>query len=174
MSRFLSTGADGDFTLLFRMLYPSLYRYFRHRQQPHRESEELAQNVMIAVHRHAADLSDLTLFHGWLYRIARNELLMARRYMHAQCRSAATAPLSETAAVSNPEAEFVYRGTLERLLQGVDETSREILHLRFVDELQYQDIAEALDLPLGTVKWRLYQAKLKLADYARRTQGDLE
>lgn len=174
MGRFLSTRADEEFTALFRLLYPALYRYFRHRQQQHRESEELAQNVMVAVHRHASELRDLALFHGWLYRIARNELLMARRYDHAQCRAAWTAPLNDATAVSNPEAGFVSRGTLDQLMKGVDETSREILHLRFVDELSYQDIAEALDLPLGTVKWRLYQAKLKLADQARRIQGDPE
>jgi RNA polymerase sigma-70 factor (ECF subfamily) len=171
MSRFLVTRGESEFTNLFALLYPSLYRYFRARQQPHREAEELAQNVMVAVHRHAAELRDLTLFHGWLYRIARNELLMVRRHAHAQCRFGTATAVDDEMAVFNPENELVYRGTLARLLRDIDETSREVLHLRFVDELSYQDIAEALGLPIGTVKWRLYQAKLKLAELARRSQG---
>jgi RNA polymerase sigma-70 factor, ECF subfamily len=171
MSRFIATRSDSDFSALFSMLYPSLYRYFCHRHQPHREAEELAQNVMIAIHRHAPELRDLTLFHGWVYRIARNELLMARRYAHAQRRSGTTTALKDATAVVNPENDFLHRSTLARLLQDVDETSREVLHLRVVDELSYQDIAEALDIPIGTVKWRLYQAKLKLARHARTRFG---
>jgi len=171
MSRFVESRSDADFAALFDLLYPALYRYFRHRQQPHREAEELAQNVMVAVHQHAAELRDAVLFHGWLYRIARNELLMARRFAHAQRRSGTTASLNDGAAVCNPEADFVYRSTLAQLLGDLDEMSREVLHLRFVDELSYTDIAEALALPIGTVKWRLYQARLRLAEQARKSNG---
>ena len=167
MSRFAATGSDADFRALFEMLYPAIYRYFRHRQQPHREAEELAQNVMVAVHRHAVSLRDPALFHGWLYRIARNELLMARRFAHAQRRAGATAALDDGTAVCNPEDEFIYRSTLLQLLRDMDEVSREVLHLRFVDELSYTDIAEALNLPIGTVKSRLYQARIRLAEKSR-------
>lgn len=171
MRRFAATRAETDFAALFDLLYPALYKYFRHRQQQHREAEELAQNVMVAVHQHASELRDVTLFHGWLYRIARNELLMARRFAHAQRRSGVLSSIEEEPAVCNPESDFVCRGTLNQLLRDVDEISREVLHLRFVDELSYNDIAEALSLPVGTVKWRLHQAKLRLAEQARRTMG---
>lgn len=171
MRRFATTRAEADFAALFDLLYPALYRYFRHRQQQHREAEELAQNVMVAVHQHASELRDTILFHGWLYRIARNELLMARRFAHAQRRSGVLSSIEDEPAVCNPESEFVCRSTLTQLLREVDEISREVLHLRFVDELSYNDIAEALSLPVGTVKWRLHQAKLRLAEQARRTMG---
>ena len=104
---------------------------------------------------------------GWLFRIARNELLMARRFAHAQRRAGTTASLDDGTAVCNPEDEFIYRSTLLQLLRELDEISREVLHLRFVDELSYTDIAEALNLPLGTVKSRLYQARIRLAEKSR-------
>lgn len=167
LARFVQTRQDCDFACLFDLLYPRLYVYFRRRGQPHRESEELAQNVMIAVHRHAPDLRQTTTFHGWLFRIARNELLMARRHARALRRSGNVVDLWEGSAVDNPEDEFLRRGALQRLLGEVDEISREVLHLRFVEELSYQDVAEALGIPLGTVKWRLHQARLKLGQKLR-------
>jgi RNA polymerase sigma-70 factor (ECF subfamily) len=45
----------------------------------------------------------------------------------------------------------------------LEPAEREIIILRFVEELSYEELAVALGLPLGTVKWRIFNAKKKLA-----------
>lgn len=58
----------------------------------------------------------------------------------------------------------VERGLDPGLLAGLPDERREVLLLRFVDELSLQEIAEALDIPLGTVKSRLHLAIRQLRD----------
>jgi hypothetical protein len=55
------------------------------------------------------------------------------------------------------------RGARERILQRVAVQSGDIIILRFVEELSYEELAVALAIPVGTVKWRLFNAKKKLA-----------
>ena len=45
----------------------------------------------------------------------------------------------------------------------LDPAERDIIILRFVEELSYEELAAALAIPVGTVKWRLFNAKKKLA-----------
>jgi RNA polymerase sigma-70 factor (ECF subfamily) len=53
----------------------------------------------------------------------------------------------------------------------LEEDEREIMMLRYIDELEYHEIAELLGLPQGTVQWKIFNAKKKLA--ARfKSQGE--
>ena len=64
-----------------------------------------------------------------------------------------------------PEDLFLAQTAREELAAAVDGLAaihREMLILTFVQELSYQDLAEVLDIPLGTVKSRLHQAKRAL------------
>lgn len=57
-----------------------------------------------------------------------------------------------------PSPEYVDNGDITGLLAGLEKDRREVVTLRFVDDLSLQDIAAALDIPLGTVKSRLHAA----------------
>jgi RNA polymerase sigma factor (sigma-70 family) len=48
-------------------------------------------------------------------------------------------------------------------IQVLDEAEQEICLMRYMDGLEYQSIAEALEIPMGTVKWKLHQIKKKIA-----------
>ena len=48
-------------------------------------------------------------------------------------------------------------------MAALDAEERQIMMLRYVEELEYHDIAEVLGLPLGTVQWKIFNSKKKLA-----------
>ncbi len=89
-----------------------------------------------------------------LYPVVRHTALHARR----KSRRAVS---METTAVDPPAPEAERRGTREELaavLRGLAEEHRETLLLRFVDGLSLEEIAQALGIPVGTVKSRLHNA----------------
>ena len=59
-----------------------------------------------------------------------------------------------------PSSDSAYRDELTQTLAGLSDAHREILLMRFVDEMTQPEIAVALDVPLGTVKSRLHHALL--------------
>jgi RNA polymerase sigma-70 factor (ECF subfamily) len=68
----------------------------------------------------------------------------------------------------SPDAEYLRREQVEMVHAGLDALSmeyRQILVLREIDGCRYEEIAEILDLPIGTVRSRLFRARLQLRDY---------
>ena len=82
VSAFLLAHSEQSFATLFEILYPKVLRYFILRGTPNTVAEELAQDVLTAVYRHSGALRDRQLFFGWLFRIARNQLLQHVRKHH--------------------------------------------------------------------------------------------
>lgn len=163
VEQFLSTRSEEDFCALFELVYPRVRRYFLLRGADAMTAEDLAQNVLVAVFRKAADLREPDLFHGWLFQIAKHELL---RHWRRQ-------PAGETVEFEPLSAELAERFTTEledpresrfaAWMARLDPVERELAVLRFVEDLSYEELALALVIPLGTVKWRLFQLKKKLA-----------
>ena len=54
-------------------------------------------------------------------------------------------------------------GPFREWMSQMDESEREILVLRFVEDLGYAEISEVLGMPVGTIKWKVFNAKQKLA-----------
>jgi RNA polymerase sigma-70 factor (ECF subfamily) len=133
-------------------------------------AEDLAQEVMLTVYRKAAQLRYRALFRAWLFKIARNTLC---RHYRKQTREVETVNFEETtdglAAVSGkafgiPAFEFLHWMTL------LNSGEREIMQLRFIEQWEYHEIATARQLPIGTVQWRVFNAKKKLAPYLASRQ----
>ncbi len=127
-------------------------------------SEELAQNVLFTVYQRIGDLREKDLFFGWVFKIARNELSQHRRQQLWRSKLAVFEPLSPalaprlTTEIDSPPGSQFYEW-----LAHLQPQEREIIMLRFIEELSYEELSEALSLPLGTVKWRIFNAKKKLA-----------
>lgn len=105
----------------------------------------------------------------FLYPIAKNFALTSarksRRYEHADDALIANVP---AAADSEPHHPGNQGGDeLDRALAGLSPERREVLTLRFVDDLSLEEIANTLGIPLGTVKSRLHLAIKALRDDPR-------
>ena len=161
---FLSEPTEVRFCALFDAFYGRLCRYFAARDVDRSIAEELAENVMFQVYRHVAQLRDGMSFHGWLFQIARNEYLQHRRKSATSLQTVPYEPLAGRLAETldsgiRQEAEGPFREWMTHL----DETEREILILRFMEDLDYPEISHVLGIPVGTIKWKVFNAKAKLA-----------
>jgi len=167
IERFLQSPNEEKFADLFGVFTPQLVAFFRSRGCPLALSEDLTQEVMLTVYRKAAQIRDRLLFRAWLFKIARNAL--CRQY-RKQSREVETVDLANVAgclvASSNKPAgtpAFEFHGWMAFLESG----EREALTLRFVEEWEYHEIAAAKNLPIGTVQWRVFNAKKKLAPHLK-------
>ena len=161
---FLSEQTEERFYPLFDAFYSRLCRYFAARGVDGPSSEELAENVLFQVYRHVSQLREGCAFHGWIFQIARNEFLQ-------HCRKSSTAlptveyePLAGWLTNTMDSGEHLgHEGPFREWMSYMDAIEREILVLRFAEDLDYPEISEVLGIPVGTIKWKVYNAKRKLA-----------
>ncbi len=164
IENFLLTGAEEDFCALFEAVYPRVRRYFLLRGMEAGEAEELAQDVMVIVYRRAGEVREKELFNGWLFKVAKNELARFWRRRRARGRIAEMAPLDdELAAKLGAEMEIALSSDFAEWVSYLEPAERDLIILRFVEDLSYEELAVAFAVPIGTVKWRLFNAKKKLA-----------
>jgi RNA polymerase sigma-70 factor (ECF subfamily) len=119
---------------------------------------DLQQEVWLTVIRRIGQLRDPEAFVVWLYQIAHRKALtkLARR---------ATVSLNEEElAASDEEPVFSAEDAAEihRELAHLSEKHREVLVLRFVEDLSYEEMAEIIGCTAGTVRSRLHYAKAAL------------
>ena len=163
---FFESPNDESFTELFRMFTPQLVSFFRSHGCTLDLSEDLSQEVMLTVYRKARQLRDRTRFRGWLFTIGRHALY---RHQGKQTHEAAIIDLenvidTRTQPAGPPAFEFHHWMTL------LESRESEALTLRFVEEWEYHEIAAAHSIPIGTVQWRVFNAKKKLAPFLASRQ----
>lgn len=127
-------------------------------------------------------------FYTWLYRLVMNLCLDARRRDHSArfVETPEPADLERLAAAeSRPPDEMIFReheqspeealdrgqlrAALARAIDELPDAARETLILREVDGLSYAEIAEALEIPKGTVMSRLHYARRRVQELLRRS-----
>jgi len=169
--KFLHTPSDQSFTDLFTTFTPQLVALFRARGCELALAEDLAQEVMLIVHRKASQIRDRALFRGWLFKIARNALF---RHYGKKTREVETVDLAEVAdglavgdhkPMATPAFEFLHWMAI------LDSREREVMTLRFIEQWEYHEIAAARAIPIGTVQWRVFNAKKKLAPYLKTREN---
>lgn len=132
------------------------------------DAEDVAQEAMLQAYRRFANLRDRTRFRAWLVRIAFRMAL-------DQARSARRREQRETlwaVAVPRPTAEDVaasgeFGRRLEQALETLPARLRLVLLLSAMDGHSLEEVAELLQLPVGTVKSRLHSARKQLAEKLR-------
>ena len=132
------------------------------------EAEELAQEVFLRVHRAIGEFRGESKLSTWLYaitsRLCLNRLASGERRMARQGEETLTRLASSEIG---PAAEME-RGELEtalhRAIAELSEERRIVVVLRDLEGLSYEEIAAALDLPVGTVRSRLNRARTRLRE----------
>jgi RNA polymerase sigma-70 factor, ECF subfamily len=169
--RFLETPNEDSFADLFKTFTPQLVAFFRARGCDLALAEDLAQEVMFTVYRKASQVRDRTLFRAWLFKVARNSLC---RYYGKQSREVDTVDLADVgdrsvAASQKPAATPAFE--FMHWMAFLDSREREVMKLRFIEQWEYHEIAAAHAIPIGTVQWRVFNAKKKLAPHLKTRQN---
>ncbi len=142
------------------------------------EAEEVVQETFVRAWERLDELRDPSATTSWLLKIAGNLARDKRRLW----RRRSNEPFDE--ATIEPLRGLLWEGTLEspdqvvlrkqraealrRAVDGLREPQRVVIVLREIEEMTYEEIASALDIPVGTVESRLHRARQKLAKKLRR------
>ena len=138
---------------LLRSVRPPLHRYVR-RLAGDADADDVVQDVLVAIARNVVWLVEPRLFRPWAFRIA-------SRAAFSHLRRVRRRGVEETddgmlASLPSPEAP-PSNELLAELLDGdvLSPASRAVLVLHFQEEMQLEEVAAVLEIPLGTVKSRL-------------------
>jgi RNA polymerase sigma-70 factor (ECF subfamily) len=168
---FLESPSEASFCPVFRIFTPQLTSFFRARGCELALSEDLAQEVMFTVYRKADQLRDRTLFRAWLFKIARSVLCRHYGKRSREVETIGLENLSDRLLASSHTSPGTPAFEFLDWIEFLDAREQEALRLRFIEEWEYHEIAAAKEIPIGTVQWRVFNAKKKLAPYLRRRQA---
>ncbi|HVR38164.1 MAG TPA: sigma-70 family RNA polymerase sigma factor [Thermoanaerobaculia bacterium] len=141
------SGDRDAFDALLRDVAPPLHRYIARLVDDVALADDVTQDVLIAIVRKITWLNDPSLFRAWAYRIASRAAFRALR----KRRAVIFEPIEEATAFieSTPEP------WLEERVARLSPASRAVITLHYFEEMPLADVADILDLSLGTVKSRL-------------------
>jgi len=155
-------------------IYNLIYRMIREKD----EVEDLTQEAFIKAFASLASFNDEYAFSTWLYKIATNNCIdyIRRKKLHTfsidkPIESKESDFSFELPDSSNePDQEMIAtqkRKLLEDAINSLPPKYRQVIVMRHQEELEYQEIAQILKLPLGTVKAHIFRAREMLYKYLR-------
>jgi RNA polymerase sigma factor (sigma-70 family) len=154
-------GSERNVERLVNEHYASLYRYAYRLSGSAADAEDLTQEAFCTAQRKLGQLRDPGCAKSWLFSVLRNAYLHQRRADKRQ----QFVPVESLADVAEPPPDPLPPVEPERLQQALNELPevfRTPIILYYFEEFSYRDIADQMDLPLGTVMSRLARAKAHL------------
>jgi RNA polymerase sigma-70 factor (ECF subfamily) len=143
----------------------------------HDEAEDLTQDIFLKIFRALGTFDRRANFQTWIISISRNLCIdhyrSVRKERQTIAREVDTGDLQPVSSDRGPYAAAEHqdlRVLLRQALQMLPATLRTAVVLRDLQELSYQEIAERLGLPEGTVKSRINRGRLELARQLKRLQ----
>lgn len=159
-------GDHGAFAELVQRYHARLGYYLRRLLGNGALAEDVLQNVWFAVFRQLARLEQPRAVSVWLYRIARNAALAELRKTPGWSELTAEPPAPD-AEPDEPEFSAEDAARIHAALDRLRPEHKEVLTLRFLEDMSYEQIAEIVRCPLGTVRSRIYYAKRALREEMR-------
>jgi RNA polymerase sigma-70 factor (ECF subfamily) len=163
------SSSHADFEQLAMPLFDSIYRFARWLAQDDTEAEDLVQETYVKALAGFASFTPGTDFRAWMFRILRNAFLNSRTGLRARMTVQLEPEEVEYVAVDphTPETFALSSATqagIQAALEALPPHYREAILLCDVEEMSYQEIAEVLDVPIGTVMSRLARGRKLLRE----------
>jgi RNA polymerase sigma-70 factor, ECF subfamily len=131
------------------------------------EATETAQEVFLSAYKSIQQFRGDASFSTWLYRIAFNHASTRRENLHNKLKREVA--LDDAVVLvdggADPAASAERREIqqcVQQALNSLDREDAQIILLRDLQDVRYEDIAQTLDVPVGTVKSRLHRARQAL------------
>jgi RNA polymerase sigma-70 factor (ECF subfamily) len=160
-------GDEGAFVQLLDWFAERTLTYLEGLVGP--DAEDVHQEVWLSVYRGIRTLHNPRGFRTWLFRTTRHHAIdcLRRRKREQRLLELAAVEANESNA-GEEEREIVWDGTfLDAAMSELSPAHREVVLLRYRDDLSYADIAMVVGCPVGTVRTRLHHAKRKLYQLLR-------
>jgi RNA polymerase sigma-70 factor (ECF subfamily) len=144
----------------------------------HDEAEDLTQDIFLKIFRALHTFDRRANFQTWLISISRNFCIdhyrSVRKERETMARDVDAADLMPVSRERGPHSQLEQtdlRHLIKQALAGLPSALRQAVVLRDLQEFSYQEIAEQLGLPEGTVKSRINRGRLELGRQLRRLQS---
>jgi len=157
-----SASPTPDFEALVEEHYRPLYQFAYNLSHDEAEAYDLTQQTFLKWARKGHQLRDLTKVKTWLFTTLHREFLQARRktsrFPHHELYEVAW----ELPAIPPTMADQIDAGAVVDALAKIGEAFRAPLVLFYLEDYSYKEIAEILDVPVGTVQSRISRGKSQL------------
>ena len=147
----------------------------------HEQAEDLTQDIFLKIFKSLDTFDRRANFQTWLISVSRNLCIdhyrSVRKERQTIDREVTAEDASPVSATVSPLAALEHRdlaSLLRHALQGLPQSLRMAVLLRDIQELSYQEIADRLRLPEGTVKSRINRGRKELARQIRRLRDEAE
>ena len=170
----LSQAGDRHaFDHLFNRYRDSMLQLYIQRTGGNRDdADDLIQETFLKVYLNIDKYNPAYTFGQWLFTIARNTFIdfIRKRQDNLSIDNVqgGRPTLSPQSSLPNPEESIIssqQRVQLERYLEKMRPRYRRMIELRFYKDYSYEEIAEELEIPLGTVKTQLHRAREQLCAF---------
>jgi RNA polymerase sigma-70 factor (ECF subfamily) len=159
-------GDDRAFRTLVEKYHSLVYSVVRGIMGQRDEVEDVTQEIFIKMYRKLGTYRGEARLSTWIYRIARNEAINAVSRAHPRLE-----PIDQSIVHAgeehNPEKSLERKRAkdlVETLLASLDDRHRVAIELRYMGEKSYEQIAEIMEIPIGTVKTYIYRAKAAMKE----------
>ena len=163
-------GDKTAFDLLARKYQHKLAKLISRYVRDRREVEDVTQEALIKAYRAIGGFRGESAFYTWLYRIAVNT---AKNYLESQGRRPPGSDMEIEGAEliesgeglrdqATPERQMLTNEiatTVHRVLEHLPPDLRTAITLREIEGMSYEEIAEVMDCPIGTVRSRIFRAR---------------
>ncbi|MDA7978486.1 MAG: sigma-70 family RNA polymerase sigma factor [Pirellulales bacterium] len=167
------TAAFGD---LVRAYQDRLFNSLVHVVRCPEEAQDVVQDAFVQAFTKLSTFKGTSAFYTWLYRIAFNVSISRRRKRRpsVSLEHGKDEMGAEPAAALVPDRmELTERAAqLNTALEALTEEHRTVLILREMEDCSYEEIAEMLDLPIGTVRSRLHRARMDLREHLKEVMQE--
>jgi RNA polymerase sigma-70 factor (ECF subfamily) len=176
-------GDKQAFSLLVEKYQRKLARLLSRFIRDQAEVEDVTQEAFIKAYRALPAFRGDSAFYTWLYRIGINT---AKNYLMAMGRRAPTSTEVEAEDaegldegeqlrdINTPESLLLSREiaeTVNATIEKLPEELRKAIQMREIEGMSYEDIAQAMDCPIGTVRSRIFRAREAIAEQLRPLLG---
>jgi len=153
-------GDERAFSIIVRAYQVPVFNYVLRLVGDRSLAEDLTQEIFLRVYQGLPRFSLRSKFTTWLFQVAKNRVLDELRAFERRPR--ATVDLDDVPALEVLDAPFERLEAIDAVWRAVENLNVDLksaLLLRDVVGLSYTEIADALEITLATVKWRIYKAR---------------
>ena len=178
----IEKARDGDisaFEKLISLYEKKIYNYCYRMTNNREDAEDLTQDVFIKVYRNLKNFKGNSKFSTWIYRIAYNACVdkhrKKKKIQFFSLDSGNHDNTGNTQLVSNnplPEDEIIQKERYKKIQECIANLKpkyKTVIILRDIQNYSYEEIAEILQMPLGTVKSHISRARAALSDALKGT-----
>jgi RNA polymerase sigma-70 factor (ECF subfamily) len=157
-------------------LLDPLYNFARWLSGDPDEARDLVQETFAKALKGLGTFQEGTNFRAWMFRILRNTFLTSRSGLERRKTSQEGEEGLEASVASydTPESSAIRRADQEMVQKAIAQLPpvfQEVLLLADIEEMKYQEVADTLDIPIGTVMSRLARARKQIREYIVRAVG---